>query len=371
MSSGIVLRLSYHQMGVGGDNSWGMRPHPEFTMYSDEVYTYRFRLLPILPSQSAMSLSKHSFPTPQMAIVPDVISLLHATADSIIAANGLAVGNVSQALSTSIPLDHVISQSPSAGALVALGTPVKLTISLGVVQDVALGKPASASTEETSKGNTANKGNDGNTATRWCASDGSLNQWWTVDLGTTYAVAGTEVMWEMAGIQYCYRIDVSANNVAWALALDKTNDSSLAQTRTDLFTAKSVRYVRITVTRLDPAAWASFWDFKVFVLSPEAGVHGDNLLPNDTRLEQNYPNPFNPLTTVMYALRKEAKVSIIIYNMLGQGVKTLIDADQHAGYKSVAWDGTNDDGAKVCSGVYFCRMSADEYVSTKKLLLLK
>jgi flagellar hook assembly protein FlgD len=57
--------------------------------------------------------------------------------------------------------------------------------------------------------------------------------------------------------------------------------------------------------------------------------------------------------------------------MLGQGVKTLIDADQHAGYKSVAWDGTNDDGAKVCSGVYFCRMSADEYVSTKKLLLLK
>jgi hypothetical protein len=371
LSSGIVLRLSYHQMGVGGDNSWGMRPHPEFTMYSDSVYTYRFRLLPILPSQSAMSLSKRSFPTPQMAIVPDVLSLLHATADSIIAANGLAVGNATQTFSTSIPFDHVITQSPSAGSLVALGTPVRLTISLGVVQDVALGKPASASTEETSKGNTANKGNDGDTETRWCASDGSLNQWWMVDLGTLYTVSGTEVMWEMDGVQYGYKIDVSPNNVAWTLAVDKTNDSSLAQTRTDLFTAKAVRYVRITVTRLAPASWASFWDFKVFVLSPEGGVHGDNLLPRDTHLDQNYPNPFNPQTTVMYALKKEAKVSITIYNLLGQKVKTLMNSEQEAGYKSIAWNGTNDDGAKVCSGVYFCRMTADEYMSTKKLLLLK
>jgi hypothetical protein len=283
----------------------------------------------------------------------------------------LKVGNVTQTLSTSTPLGHVINQSPSAGALVPLGTPVKLTISLGIAQDVALGKSARASSEETSKGNTANKGNDGNTGTRWCASDGSLNQWWTVDLGTAYTVSGTEVMWEMAGIQYGYRIDVSPNNVAWALAVDKTNDSSIDQTRTDLFTAKTARYIRITVTSLDPAAWASFWDFKVFVMSTEAGVHGDNLLPNDTRLDQNYPNPFNPLTTVMYALRKEAKVSIAIYNLLGQRVKTLIDSDQEAGYKSIAWNGTNDDGANVCSGVYFCRMSADAYVSTKKLLLLK
>jgi len=79
------------------------------------------------------------------------------------------------------------------------------------------------------------------------------------DLGTLYTVSGTEVMWEMDGVQYGYKIDVSPNNVAWTLAVDKTNDSSLAQTRTDLFTAKAVRYVRITVTRLAPASWASFW----------------------------------------------------------------------------------------------------------------
>jgi flagellar hook assembly protein FlgD len=74
---------------------------------------------------------------------------------------------------------------------------------------------------------------------------------------------------------------------------------------------------------------------------------------------------------VMYALRKAAKVSIAIYNLLGQRVKTLVDSDQNAGYKSIVWNGTNDDGANVCSGVYFCRMSADDYVSTRKLLLLR
>jgi len=72
----------------------------------------------------------------------------------------------------------------------------------------------------------------------------------------------------------------------------------------------------------------------------------------------------------MYALKKEAKVSITIYNLLGQKVKTLMNSEQEAGYKSIAWNGTNDDGAKVCARV-FLRMTADEYMSTKKLLLLK
>jgi len=169
-------------MGVGGDNSWGMRPHPEFTMYSDSVYTYRFRLLPILPSQSAMSLSKRSFrplkwQSYQMSFRCFTPRGFHHCREWV------GGRQHDQTFSTSIPFDHVITQSPSAGSLVALGTPVRLTISLGVVQDVALGKPASASTEETSKGNTANKGNDGDTETRWCASDGSLNQWWMVISG--------------------------------------------------------------------------------------------------------------------------------------------------------------------------------------------
>jgi len=60
-NNSIVLRLNYHQMGMGGDDSWGARPHPEFTLYSNQVYTYRFRILPVNSSQQAMDLSRFFF----------------------------------------------------------------------------------------------------------------------------------------------------------------------------------------------------------------------------------------------------------------------------------------------------------------------
>jgi hypothetical protein len=366
-NSSTILRLNYHQMGMGGDNSWGMRPHPEFTLYSDSVYTYRFRLLPIHPSQSAMSMSKKSFPAPQMTTVPNMMNLLHTTADSLITALGLTIGNVSQALSSSIPLDHVISQNPPAGSLVPLGIPVNLVISLGIAEDVALAKAASASSEETSKGNTANKGNDGSTTTRWCASDGSLSQWWKVDLGKTYDLAGTEVMWEFAGSLYGYRIDVSANNVAWTMAVNKTNNTSTAQTQADLFTAKSVRYVRITITGLTAGSWASFWEFGVFASLPDVGVHGENEIPFEMRLDQNYPNPFNPATKISYSLPRVGTVSLKIFDVMGREIAALVHNEKkQAGNYEVSFD-----AAYLPSGIYFYRLRTEEFVETKKMVLIK
>jgi beta-galactosidase len=66
-----VLRLNYHQMGVGGDNSWGARTHPEFTLYSNKIYAYRFRLLPVTNLQQAMDLSKVSFSELSIVTVPN------------------------------------------------------------------------------------------------------------------------------------------------------------------------------------------------------------------------------------------------------------------------------------------------------------
>ena len=87
----IYLNIDYHQMGVGGDNSWGARPHPEFTLYADSVYTYSFRLSPISKSQSAMGMSKVLFPTPPTVPVPDATGHLQSTADSILFANGFSI----------------------------------------------------------------------------------------------------------------------------------------------------------------------------------------------------------------------------------------------------------------------------------------
>lgn len=83
-------------------------------------------------------------------------------------------------------------------------------------------------------------------------------------------------------------------------------------------------------------------------------------------LLQNYPNPFNPLTTIEYQIPIASRVTINIYNILGQHVKTLVDGIEDAGFKSVRWNATG-----VASGVYYYRMEAGEFIQVKKLLLLR
>jgi hypothetical protein len=93
---------------------------------------------------------------------------------------------------------------------------------------------------------------------------------------------------------------------------------------------------------------------------------GAGELPKEFALRQNYPNPFNPSTTIKYALPTDSRVSLKLFNILGQEVLTLVNEEQKAGYKSVEWNALN-----FASGVYFYRLQAGDFVSSKKLLLLK
>jgi hypothetical protein len=88
-------------------------------------------------------------------------------------------------------------------------------------------------------------------------------------------------------------------------------------------------------------------------------------------LHQNYPNPFNPITTLRYNLPETGLVNITIYDMLGRQVKTLVNQRQDAGYRSIIWDATNDYGKPVSAGIYLYQIQAGEYISTKKMVLLK
>ena len=97
----------------------------------------------------------------------------------------------------------------------------------------------------------------------------------------------------------------------------------------------------------------------------------DNELPTNFILHQNYPNPFNPVTTLLYDLPEQANVNIIIYDMLGRQVKSLINQSQNAGFKSVVWNATNDYGKPVSAGVYLYQIQAKGFVQTKKMVLLK
>jgi hypothetical protein len=100
---------------------------------------------------------------------------------------------------------------------------------------------------------------------------------------------------------------------------------------------------------------------------------GDELstLPTTFALEQNYPNPFNPTTTIKYQLPKQADVKIVIYNMLGQMVRTIVNKSENAGFYQVIWDGLNESGSRVATGIYFYRMEADKFVKSHKMIMMK
>ncbi|MGD8777888.1 MAG: discoidin domain-containing protein [Ignavibacteria bacterium] len=239
-------------------------------------------------------------------------------------------------------------------------------MSSGTATNAALNKTASADSEEASKGNTADNGNDGDTSTRWCANDGNTGHWWKVDLGDLYDVVGTEVMWEFDGEVYEYKVQVSSGNNTWSTTVDKTDNGSSSQTQQDIFDAESVRYVRIVVTGLPDDVWASFYEFKVFVSSDVTDIEEENALPTDYKSYQNYPNPFNPSTVIKYELPENTHVTLKIYDIIGRKVKTLVDQFQNAGYYSIKFDAEN-----FASGVYIYCFQANDYINVKKMIFLK
>ena len=101
------------------------------------------------------------------------------------------------------------------------------------------------------------------------------------------------------------------------------------------------------------------------------GVDGGIGTPLAFSLEQNYPNPFNPTTRIVYTIPSALQTNLIVYDLLGREIKTLVNDVQHAGEHSVQWDGRNSVGAPVASGVYFVRLIAGDFEKTTKMMLMK
>jgi hypothetical protein len=110
----------------------------------------------------------------------------------------------------------------------------------------------------------------------------------------------------------------------------------------------------------------TFWITNSNINKISVKLTGGTQLPKEFALSQNYPNPFNPSTTIKYDLPVDTRVSLKLFNILGQEVLTLVNEEQKAGYKSVEWNASN-----VASSVYFYRIQAGDFVASKKLLLLK
>ena len=122
--------------------------------------------------------------------------------------------------------------------------------------------------------------------------------------------------------------------------------------------------------------WSLGADFPVRLVIEQAttSISNHNQLPNSFRLLKNYPNPFNPITTIQYELPERSDVQIIIYDLLGRKIASLLSETQEAGIQSVQWNATN-----VPSGMYFYQIrvydpdevGTGEFVQTRKMVLLK
>ena len=97
----------------------------------------------------------------------------------------------------------------------------------------------------------------------------------------------------------------------------------------------------------------------------------DGGTPMVFRLVQNAPNPFNPKTAVAYHVPRESEVSIRVYDVAGRCVRTLVDGVSEPGRHVAVWDGTNENGEAVGSGIYFCTMEAPNFHESRKMALLK
>ncbi|MFQ5583843.1 MAG: T9SS type A sorting domain-containing protein [Calditrichia bacterium] len=97
----------------------------------------------------------------------------------------------------------------------------------------------------------------------------------------------------------------------------------------------------------------------------------NSTVPDKFELGQNYPNPFNPSTSINYRLPWRAFVVLKIYNILGQDIRTLVNAPNAKGLHTVKWNGTDERGFPVASGVYFYRLAAGDFSQIRRMVLLR
>ena len=97
----------------------------------------------------------------------------------------------------------------------------------------------------------------------------------------------------------------------------------------------------------------------------------DSVVPKVFALHQNYPNPFNPTTTIKYDLPEAANVRIMIYDLMGRKIRSLVNERQDVGFRSVQWNAADDLGLQVSAGMYIFTIQAGDFRQVKKMILLK
>ncbi|MCA9784867.1 MAG: T9SS type A sorting domain-containing protein, partial [Candidatus Cloacimonetes bacterium] len=129
--------------------------------------------------------------------------------------------------------------------------------------------------------------------------------------------------------------------------------------------------VRVIAETRGGAAVSQIWLKETGASFAVQADDGTPAAPESFSLEQNYPNPFNPSTHIRFRLAMDARVTLEVFNLLGQKVRRLASSQYPAGAHTVVWDGLSDAGTPAASGIYFYRLSAGEFVQSRRMLLLR
>ena len=171
--------------------------------------------------------------------------------------------------------------------------------------------------------------------------------------------------------------DSNTNYVTFSVDVNDVDSDLLYKWKIDNETIEgeasdTLNYVFDNVGEYTVKCYASDSDFTaVATWNVNIAVSNDVEVISVNNLSQNIPNPFNPSTNISFSLKKNSNVSINVYNIKGQKVRTLVSDKYSQGNHTVVWNGLDDDNRPVSSGVYFYRMVSDEFQSTKKAIMMK
>jgi beta-glucosidase len=207
---------------------------------------------------------------------------------------------------------------------------------------------------------------DGNYGTRW-SSMFYDPQWIIIDLGEKLEFNQIRIYWETA-YGKDYRIEISDNQINWTIIVNKQNGTGGVE-KFDV--AASGRYLRIYGTKRGTEWGYSIYEVEIFNTINTSVNDEENNLPINFVLSNNYPNPFNPVTTIEYYVSKPGNIKLEIFNSLGQLVTTLENRYHTIGNYKLIWNGKNNYGEPVSSGIYYYRMDAERFKIVKKMVLVK
>ncbi|MFQ5751717.1 MAG: FlgD immunoglobulin-like domain containing protein [bacterium] len=182
-----------------------------------------------------------------------------------------------------------------------------------------------------------------------------------------------EISSDMQSGTFTYILEIGYNAEEFPDGLTEDNVTIL------FFDPDSSDYIELsTITNADQDSiqTASTLDhFGLFALGAKISsvtkVEQRSPTPDKFTLFQNYPNPFNPETTIKYEISKSAQVKLEIFNILGQEIRTLVDKEKSAGFHAVLWDGEDNQGRDVPSGLYLYQIKVGNFLDSKKMLLLR